>query len=260
MSYQGTVALITGASSGIGTEFARQWAQRGADVVLVARRLDRLEQLAADLEAAHGVTATPIAADLSRPGAGEALRAEVEARGIAVQTVINNAGFGGFGPFAKQDPDEIARMIQLNVVAVTEVSRAFLPQLVADGRGALVNVASLAAYQPAPNMAVYGATKAFVLSLTEALAYETRASSLRVLAVSPGATGTEFNDVVGQEELGMGRVATPAEIAAATRQALERGNVPPSVVPGLTNKAMALAPRLLPRRAMLAMSGRVFKA
>lgn len=186
MTYRGTVALITGASAGLGVEFARQWAERGADVVLVARRLDRLEELARDLEKRHGIRATPIAADLALPGAGAALHAELEARGIRIQTLINNAGFGSHGPFLEQDPAQIDRMIQLNVAAVAGLTRAFLPDLAADGRGALVTLASTAAYQPTPAMAVYGATKAFVLSLTEAIAFETRASSLRVLAVSPG--------------------------------------------------------------------------
>ncbi|MEU6370102.1 SDR family oxidoreductase [Streptomyces sp. NPDC046931] len=260
MSYRGTTALITGASAGLGEEFARQWAERGAGVVLVARRLDRLHELAADLEKSHGITATPIAADLARPGAGAALRADLDARGITVQTLINNAGFGSHGAFLEQDPEQIARMIQLNIGAVSELSRVFLPDLVADGRGALVTVASTAAYQPTPAMAVYGATKAFVLSLTEALAYETRRSSLRVLAVSPGPVSTEFFDVVGTRDAMVGRVATPAEVVTATRRALGRGSTPPSVVAGLGNRLSALAPRFAPRRVVLAVAGRALKA
>ena len=260
MSYRGTTALITGASAGLGEEFARQWAERGADVVLVARRLDRLHELAVDLEKSHGITATPIAADLARPGAGAALRADLDARGITVQTLINNAGFGSHGAFLEQDPEQIARMIQLNVGAVSDLSRAFLPDLVADGRGALVTVASTAAYQPTPAMAVYGATKAFVLSLTEALAYENRRSSLRVLAVSPGPVSTEFFDVVGSRDAMVGRVATPADVVNATRRALERGSTPPSVIAGLGNRLSVLASRLAPRRVVLAVAGRALKA
>ncbi|MEU6095035.1 SDR family oxidoreductase [Streptomyces sp. NPDC047079] len=260
MSYRGTTALITGASAGLGEEFARQWAERGADVVLVARRLDRLHELAADLEKSHGVIATPIAADLARPGAGAALRADLDARGITVQTLINNAGFGSYGAFLEQDPEQIARMVQLNVGAVAELSRVFLPELVADGRGALVTVASTAAYQPTPAMAVYGATKAFVLNLTEALAYETRRSSLRVLAVSPGPVSTEFFDVVGTRDAMVGRVATPVDVVTATRRALERGSTPPSVVAGLGNRLSVLASRLAPRRVALAVAGRALKA
>ncbi|MCB5178788.1 SDR family NAD(P)-dependent oxidoreductase [Streptomyces antimicrobicus] len=260
ISYRGTTALITGASAGLGEEFARQWAERGADLVLVARRLDRLETLAAELEKAYGVTATPLAADLTLPGAGAALRTELRERGIRVQTLVNNAGFGSHGAFLDQEPGEIARMIQLNIGAVAELSRAFLPDLVADGRGALVNVASTAAYQPTPAMAVYGATKAFVLNLTEALAYETRRSALRVLAVSPGPVSTEFFDVVGTQDAAVGRMATPAEVVTAARRALERRSTPPSVVAGLGTHLSALASRFVPRRVALTVAGRALKA
>ncbi|WP_199315041.1 SDR family NAD(P)-dependent oxidoreductase [Streptomyces cadmiisoli] len=260
MSYRGTTALITGASAGLGEEFARQWAERGADVVLVARRLDRLTALADTLERTYGVTATPLAADLARPGAGSALRTELQQRGITVQTLINNAGFGSHGAFLEQDPDEITRMIQVNVGAVADLTRTFLPDLAADGRGALVTVASTAAYQPTPAMAVYGATKAFVLSLTEALAYETRHSSLRVLAVSPGPVSTEFFDVVGTQEAAVGRMSTPAQVVTATRRALERRSTPPSTVAGLSNLLSSLATRFAPRRVVLATAGRALGA
>ncbi|MEU8935675.1 SDR family oxidoreductase [Streptomyces sp. NPDC048409] len=260
IAYRGTCALITGASSGLGAEFARQWAARGADVVLVARRLDRLESLAAELERDHGVTATPVAADLSRHGAGQALREQLDSRGIRIQTLINNAGFGSHGAFLEQDPDQIARMIQLNVGAVADVARAFLPHLTADGRGALVTVASTAAYQPTPAMAVYGATKAFVLSLTEALAYETRDSGLRVLAVSPGPVETEFFDVVGTRDAAVGNVAAPADVVTATRKALERHRTPPSMIAGLGNRMSARAAQLAPRRLTLRIAGRALKA
>ncbi|GGZ92332.1 SDR family NAD(P)-dependent oxidoreductase [Streptomyces subrutilus] len=260
MMYRGTVALITGASAGLGAEFARQWAGRGADVVLVARRLDRLTELARDLEQRYGIRATPLAADLALPGAGAALRAELDARGIRVQTLVNNAGFGSYGPFAEQDPAQMDRMIQLNISAVAGLTRAFLPDLMADGRGALVTLASTAAYQPTPAMAVYGATKAFVLSLTEALAYETRTSPLRVLAVSPGPTSTEFFDVVGSRNAVVGRTATPEQVVATVRRALERGSTPASVVSGLGNRLSALASGLAPRRLALTVAGRALKA
>lgn len=260
MTYKNTVALVTGASAGLGVEFARQWAERGADVVLTARRLDRLETLAADLENRYGITAHAIAADLAEPGAATALRAEINARGLTVQTLVNNAGFGSHGAFADQDPSQVTEMIRLNIVALTELTRAFLPGLAADGRGALVNVASAAAYQPTPAMAVYGATKAFVLNFTEAIAYETRASALRVLAVSPGPVRTEFFDVVGSHDAAVGRMATPEQVVTAARRALERGTTPPSVVVGLGNRISTLASTLVPRRAALAVAGRVLKA
>ncbi|MGW6982178.1 SDR family NAD(P)-dependent oxidoreductase [Streptomyces sp. NPDC054932] len=260
MTYRGTTALITGASAGLGVEYARQWAERGADVVLVARRIDRLEELAADLERRYWVRARPIAADLARPGAAAALHAELDELGIPVHTLINNAGFGSHGPFAAEDPARISEMIQLNVLAVTELTRAFLPGLKADGRGALVTVASAAAFQPTPAMAVYGATKAFVLNFTEAVAYETRTSSLRVLAVSPGPVRTEFFDVVGSRDAAVGRMATPEQVVTATRRALERGKTPPSIVVGLGNRLSATASSLVPRRLALTVAGRALKA
>ncbi|MGW7331995.1 SDR family NAD(P)-dependent oxidoreductase [Streptomyces sp. NPDC054840] len=260
MTYRGTTALITGASAGLGVECARQWAQRGADVVLVARRVDRLEELAADLERRYGVKARPIAADLARPGAAAALRAELDELGVPVHTLVNNAGFGTHGPFADEDPTRISEMIRLNVLAVTELTREFLPALTADGRGALVTVASAAAYQPTPAMAVYGATKAFVLNFTEAVAYETRSTSLRVLAVSPGPVRTEFFDVVGSRDAAVGRMATPDQVVTATRRALERGKTPASIVVGLTNRLSATASALAPRRLALTVAGRALKA
>ncbi|MER6387020.1 SDR family NAD(P)-dependent oxidoreductase [Streptomyces sp. NPDC059382] len=260
MMYRGTVALITGASAGLGAEFARQWAERGADVVLVARRLDRLTELGGDLQKRYGISATPIAADLSLPGAGAALRTELDERGIRIQTLVNNAGFGSHGPFLEQDPTQVDRMIQLNIAAVAGLTRAFLPDLVADGRGALVTIASTAAYQPTPAMAVYGASKAFVLSFTEAIAYETRGSALRVLAVSPGPTSTEFFDVVGSQDAVVGKVATSEQVVSTARRALERGTTPPSVVAGLGNRLSALASGLAPRRLALTVAGRALKA
>ncbi|MEU6312167.1 SDR family oxidoreductase [Streptomyces sp. NPDC047014] len=260
MTYRGTTALITGASSGLGVEFARQWAERGADVVLVARRLDRLEQLAEDLRSRYGIRAHAVAADLAAPGAAAALHSELEAHGFRVHTLINNAGFGSHGAFAEQEPARINEMIQLNVVALTELTRRFLPAMTADGRGALVTVASAAAYQPTPSMAVYGATKAFVLNFTEAVAYETRASALRVLAVSPGPVRTEFFDVVGSQDAAVGRMATPEQVVTATRRALERRSSPPSIVAGLGNRISAMAASLAPRRLTLAMAGRALKA
>ncbi|MFJ9939619.1 SDR family NAD(P)-dependent oxidoreductase [Streptomyces erythrochromogenes] len=260
MTYRGTTALITGASAGLGVEFARQWAERGADVVLVARRVERLEEIAADLRGRYGVKAHAVAVDLARPGAAAALHAELDGLGLRVHTLINNAGFGSHGPFADQDPTRISEMIQLNVTALTELTRQFLPDLTADGRGALVTVASAAAYQPTPAMAVYGATKAFVLNFTEAVAYETRASSLRVLAVSPGPVRTEFFDVVGSQDAAVGRMATPEEVVTAARRALERDRTPPSIVVGLGNRLSATASTLAPRRLALTVAGRALKA
>ena len=250
-------AVITGASSGLGAEFATQLAHRGADVVLVARREDRLRELADRIHAEHGVTATPVALDLTEPHAATELRRVLEARGISIQTLVNNAGFGMKGNFAEADPARLASMLQLNVAAVVALTREFLPDLQRDGRGALINVASTAAYQPCPNMALYGATKAFVLSFTEAIAYETRHSDLRVLCVSPGATRTEFFDVVGTEDAAVGRFQSPEQVVSLAFNALDRRTVPVSVVAGRLNAFTAKVAGLAPRRATLALTGRL---
>ncbi|MBM7831770.1 short-subunit dehydrogenase [Agromyces cerinus] len=257
IDFTGTTALITGASSGLGTAFAIAFARRGADVVLVARREDRLRELAERIEREHGVRAKPIALDLARPDAHTALRAALDERGIRIHTLVNNAGFGVKGAFVDADPARIAEMVQLNVASVVAITREFLPDLVRVGRGALVNVASTAAYQPCPDMAVYGASKSFVLSFTEALAYETRASSLRVLALSPGATSTEFFDVVGTHDAAVGSFQTPEQVVALTLRRLDRRRPPASVVSGRANALTSALVRFMPRRLALAASGRV---
>ncbi|WP_394555014.1 SDR family NAD(P)-dependent oxidoreductase [Agromyces sp. MMS24-JH15] len=255
--HRGTTALITGASSGLGAEFAAQLARRGADLVLVARREDRLRDLADRLEREHGVRVTVLAQDLARADAAGALRAALDARGIRIQTLVTNAGFGMKGAFADADPARIGEMVQVNVASLVAITREFLPDLVADGRGALVSIASTAAYQPCPNMAVYGATKAFVLSFTEALRYETRGSGLDVLCLSPGATRTEFFDVVGGEGAAVGRMRTSEQVVALALRELDRRNPAPSIVSGASNAVAARLVRLVPRRFALAVSGRM---
>ncbi|MEU1183520.1 SDR family oxidoreductase [Streptomyces sp. NPDC005820] len=258
VDYRGQTTLITGASSGIGAEFARQLAARGSGLVLVARRRERLEALAAELVSAYGVDVVPLPFDLGRPLAGEALAAEVGRRGLAVTGLVNNAGFGTYGPFHREDPQRLREEIALDVTAVVDVSRAFIERLRDAGRGVLVNVASMAAYQPDPQMAVYGATKAFVLSFTEALWYESRGTGLRVIAVSPGATRTEFFDVVGTLDAAGGtRLSEPGDVVRDALRALDRRNPPPSVVSGRLNHAMTVAGRLVGRRQLVNAVGRM---
>ncbi|MGK9149297.1 SDR family oxidoreductase [Plantibacter flavus] len=256
LDLRGGTALITGASSGLGVEFARRFAGRGSNLVLVARRADRLEALASELRASHGVDVAVIPADLGVAGAAAALHEEVERRGLRITSLVNNAGFGSHGAFDAADPDRMTGEIQLNVGTLVELSRAFMPQLLA-GEGALVTVASTAAYQPTPGMAVYGATKAFVLSFTEALWAEARGTGLRVLAVSPGPTTTEFFDVVGTEEASVGRKQTSAQVIDTAFRALDRADGGPSVVSGRANHLTALGTRLLSRRAVATTSARV---
>ncbi|WP_255657520.1 SDR family oxidoreductase [Actinoplanes sp. L3-i22] len=236
--------LITGASAGLGAEFARRLAARGDDLVLVARRADRLERLAAELT---GVRVTTIAMDLAVPEAGAKLSAAVDAAGVTVTSLINNAGFGAQRLFHERDAAHVDAEVMLNVSSLVSITHAFLDRLRA-GDGFLINLASVVAFQPSPRMAVYAATKAFVLSFTEALWYENRDSRLRVLAICPGATETEFFEVAGQGADGGTRRMRADQVVERALRAVERRNPPPVVVTGALNKASALAGRFASRR------------
>lgn len=257
IDFSGRTALITGASSGLGVEFAHRLAARGSHLVLVARRAALLEEHAATLRQKFGVTVTTIATDLARPGIGRDLRADLGERGITISTLINNAGFATYGPFLDEDAERIAAEIQLDVATLVDLSHAFLPDLRADGTGALVNVASTAAFQPLPGMAVYGASKAFVLSFTEALAYETRGSGLKVLALCPGATRTEFFDVVGTQSAAVGSLQTPEQVITTALRALDGRKTPAYVVSGTNNRVSAEMSRVVPRSLSTAMAARL---
>ena len=252
--YQPTRTLITGASSGIGAAYAHAFAERGSDLVLVARRTDRLRALADELEAAHGIRAEVHTADLSLPGAGRALRAAVDGD---IDAVINNAGFGVHSLLAETDPELLEREIAVDVTALVDITRAFLPAMLSAGRGAIVNVASTAAFQPIPRMAVYGASKSFVLSFTRAVWDEARAHGVKVLAVAPGATRTEFFDVVGTESAAVGRYQTPEDVVRTTLRALDRRRTPPSVVSGAANAFAAWGTRFVPAGTLTTMAGRL---
>ena len=254
LDHASQTTLITGASSGIGAALARLLAARGSDLVLVARRTERLEALAAELRGAHGVRVETVSADLGRPGAGRDLAAEVDRRGIRVTSLVNNAGIGADGTFAEQDPDELEALLALNVTAPVDVSRAFIGRL--DPGGYLVNIASMAAYQPIPGMAVYAASKAFVLSFTEALWWETRGSGPRTLAFSPGLTRTEFFDGIGTEGY-PGDFRTPEQVAAALVRALDRRRSAPSALSRAADAAAPFLLRLFSRRSAVLTTARV---
>jgi uncharacterized protein len=237
-------ALVTGASSGIGAAFARALAARGAHLVLVARSADKLQALAAELAGRHGIRALALPADLARPGAGAALGQELSRRGVTVDVLVNNAGFATWGPFETASPEREREEVQLNVAAVVDLCHAFYPGMLARGRGAVVNVASTAAFQGVPGMAVYAATKAFVLSFSEALWHEGRGRGVAVTALCPGATDTAFFDVAGVEGAMLNR-ARPEPVVEAALAALSRGRS--LVVPGAGNALLAAVSRLSPR-------------
>ena len=239
------VTLITGASAGLGAEFARQCARLGDEIVLVARRRERLDALAR----AIGPQAHVIEADLGQPEAPARVVAQAASRGLWVQTLINNAGFGLAGrldeiPLARQ-----LEMIDLNVRALTELCHAVLADMRLKGDGAILNVASTAAFQAGPHMAVYYATKAYVLSLTEALHQENKGSGISVTALCPGPTATEFFDVAGAPDGRLAKMATdPVAVVRAGLDGLAKNKA--IVVPGLMNKIGSQSNRLLPRAAM----------
>ncbi|MET9881427.1 SDR family oxidoreductase [Actinacidiphila glaucinigra] len=261
IDYRGQTTLITGASAGLGAEFARRLAARGSDLVLVARREDRLKKLAKELSDEHGVTASVITADLSLPHAGSTLVEEIDRLGLQITSLINNAGFGTYGPFHGQDPNRLRDEITVNVASVVDISRAFIERLRQAGNGILINVASNAAYQPNPRLAVYGATRAFVLNFTEALWFESAGTGLKVLALSPGPTQTEFFDVIGTMNASGGTAAfqTPGQVVETALHTLDRRNPPPSIVSGRRNHLMALSVRLLTRRRAVLTVGAMMK-
>jgi hypothetical protein len=239
------VTLVTGASAGLGVEFARACARRGDELVLVARRQDRLERLAQEI----GGKAHVFAADLSRPEAPADLLRQVEGLGLTVGTLINNAGFGGGGRVAEQALERQIEMIDLNVRALTELARRVLPAMLDRREGAILNVASTAAFQPGPGSAVYFATKAFVLSFSEALHQELKGTGIKVSALCPGPTATEFGVAAGYEGAQLRRFSADARgVVEAGLAGLERNRA--VVVPGLSNKATAQAHRFLPRAVM----------
>lgn len=246
------IVLITGASAGLGVHFARQLSATGARLVLVARRKDRIDALAGELGNARA-----IALDLAEEGAADRLLADVAAHGEHVDCLINNAGFGLHGRVSEHDPKRLRQMIDLNCGVLTELARGVLPAMLERRRGGILNVASTAAFQPGPGMAVYFATKAFVLSFTEALHEEVRGTGVHVTALCPGPTSTEFGERAGFEpKLGdafeklserPGPVVTAGLAALSANKAV--------VIPGAMNKVGAQGARFLPRAVIRRIAG-----
>jgi short-subunit dehydrogenase len=259
MSAPELCALVTGASSGIGAAFARALHARGERLVLVARRLDRLEALARELGGEPHAFALQV--DLSSPDAASRIKEAVEARSLAVDLLVNNAGLGHTAPFYEQRPEVIRSMLDVNVRAVVELTHAFLPGMRARRRGRIVNVASNAAFQPVPFLTVYAATKAFVLSFSEGLFEELRGSGVRVQALCPGVTDTEFLDVAqtGEHLLARKMPALSAdEVVSASLHALGRGRV--LVVSGWSNRLLGfLSRRIAPRGLSRWVAGELYR-
>lgn len=242
-----TTALITGASAGLGAEFAKLFAADKHDLLLVARRRDRLDAMAAELSAAHGVKAHVVAADLMDPAAPKAILDEVERLGLEVGFLVNNAGFGSNGNFWELDADRERGMVEVNVTALVVLTRALLPAMVKRGSGRVLNVGSTAGFQPGPYMAGYYATKAFVNSFTEALAFELKGTGVTATVSCPGATATEFAGVAGNDKSALFKAGAmgAAEVAADAYRAMHKGQV--LVVHGARNKLSAWGSGLSPR-------------
>jgi short-subunit dehydrogenase len=247
-----TVAtLLTGASSGIGLELAHLLAAEQQVLILVARREDRLQELAKTLKKKYGADVRVIAADLAAMGAAQQLVDSIHSQGLVIDTLINNAGFGENGLFADSDPARNSQMLHLNIIALTELTRLALPDMQARQHGRILNVASIVAYQPCPRFAIYAASKAYVLSFSEALHVEVADQGIKVTALCPGSTATEFHDVAQNEHARVNQVPkdSAADVALAAYKALNRGER--SLVTGWINKPVPLMVRITPKSALM---------
>jgi uncharacterized protein len=256
----GSTCLVTGASSGIGAEFARQLAAQGHGVFLVARREDRLRDLAEEIERNHGVRAEVAACDLLDPEDVAALPATVKERGLEVGVLVNNAGFSTVGD-VHANPDRQLGMVRVNCDALVALTTAFLPGMVERGRGAVINVASVAAFQPLPSQAVYAATKAFVLSFSEAVSSELKGTGVTITALCPGPVATEFIEVAGfkkgMDELPSFIWSSAESVARSGIEGADKGKR--VVVPGLANRATALLGQHAPHSVLLGPMARGYR-
>lgn len=255
-----STVLVTGASSGIGREIARVAVESCDTLVLVARRRERLEELAGELaELRPGVHALPWVADLTDPAAREALPQALAAEGVKVDWLVNNAGFGVAGRVDQIEVGRLQGMVELNILALQHLTRLFLPGMLERGRGGVLNVASTAAFQPLPWMATYAATKAYVLSFSEAVWKELQGTGVHISCLCPGQTETEFFEDAGMDGLSFEKMpaASPAAVARAGWQGLLDGDR--VVIPGAQNKIGARLATLAPKRMVLAMGERLFR-
>lgn len=255
-----STALVTGASSGIGLAFAKLLAQDGHDLVLVARRADKLQQLAEELQAKCGVTVTVIPADLGQSDAGAAVVAALAAKGIEVDVLVNNAGLGTNGSFAETPWEKSQNLLAVNVVAPTELAARLLPGMIARKRGQILNVASTAAFLPGPYMATYYASKAFLLNWSEAIAFELRGTGVVVTALCPGPTQSEFFTAAQMTDAALAKtrnMATTEAVAAEGLAAMRAGK--PMIIQGFMNRLMNFSLRFAPRSAATAIAANLSK-
>ena len=255
--WQGKWAVVTGASAGIGMTLARQLAAGGAHLVLTARRKDRLDELAARLHAEHGTSVEVCVADLAQPGAPEELFAFTRGKGIAVDVLVNNAGFGAYGAFQEIPLRRQLEMVQVNVAAVIHLTHLYLPAMLERRRGYILILASTAGFQAVPYISAYAATKSFDLFFAEALAEEVRSAGVHVTALCPGATSTEFQEVAAQPDYAFRSPENPEAVARVGLDALARGKS--VVISGARNFVMQQSQRLAPRRLVTTMAARIFK-
>jgi uncharacterized protein len=256
-TYRDRRALITGASAGFGEVYARELASCGMHLVLTARRAERMEALANALRTEHGVRIDVIPLDLAEDGAPERLWREATANGRPVDLLVNNAGMGAQGAFHEVPRERHVAMVRLNVLAATEMAHLALADMMARGEGGVINVSSAAAFQPLPTNSTYAATKAYLLLLSEATWEEARHRGVRVLALCPGRSPTEFQQVAGTGTVSASTpgMKTPEEVVLTSLRALERGRS--YVIPGALNYVNSFAPDLLPRQAFLRVLGRL---
>lgn len=240
-------ALVTGASAGLGTELAWLFAADGHDVVVVARRRDKLEALASEIRAKHGTLVHVLPEDLGQPGAAGRIAEELERQGLDVEFLVNNAGFGGTGAFAERDLAREVEMVQVNIVALVELTRLLLPRMIERKSGRILNIGSTAGFVPGPFMAIYYASKAFVNSFSEALSVELEGTGVTATVSCPGATATEFAQVAGNEKTALfkSKVMTAHEVAEDAYRAMMRGD--PMTIAGFMNKMKIASLRFAPR-------------
>lgn len=256
-NWRGRWALVTGASAGIGVALARELAAAGANLLLTARRRGRLDQLAQSVEHTHAIKTKVFSTDLAQPDAPQKIRAFADEQGIAIEILINNAGFGQYGELTQVDVHRLLDMVQVNCTSIVHLTRLFLPDMVQRRRGDVLILASTAAFQAVPYISTYAATKAFDLIFAEGLAEEMRSHGIRVCALCPGSTESEFHAVANQERFTAKHQETAEKVARTGLEALAAGKS--YVISGLGNYLGAQSQRLVPRRLVTRVAANMFR-